>query len=552
MDPILLILDRIGSDNPPTDSELSEARTELRKLLDVATSEEGRDLEAAKEIGNALSDIAAEETARAEAKAAEEEEARKLRETYLKDEADDSDATDDETSEADAEAETVVEVVVEDEKAPVAAAGRSRNLGSAVTRTRARVTEDKPTENPYARLVTLGAAAKDKIDPSGDLRDVAQVFSQAAPRVMGFGSRDVLVRLEAQMPETRQLFGAKREENDALIERLLAPQAVAAAGGICDPLPADFVHPIFGDRGRPLRDALPRFQASRGGVRYSPAADLSAVSGGVGVWTHETDTSPGENEKACLVVECEDELSEVVDAITACLTIGNFQARFNPELWRSRLELLGIAHDRLAETTNYSDILANVTAWTTHGAGNGTIYAVLAGVAKAAEGIRSRSRILRGTIRVVLPSWLRAALREDIASQRPFDLDAFAVADNRIDQFFTSRGLRPIWSPDVDLFAAQTAGTSQSPVALNTWPGGNVRAVLFPEGAFFHLDGGTLDLGTEIIDSELIKQNNRQAFWETFEKVAYRGGEVIAVDTPVDEVCICPDVAVLEPTSPVD
>src|SRR5690606_36966394 len=141
MDPILLILDRIGSDNPPTDSELSEARTELRKLLDVATSAEGRDLEAAKEIGNALSDIAAEETARAEAKAAEEEEARKLRETYLKDEADDSDATDDETSEADAEAETVVEVVVEDEKVPVAAAGRSRNLGSAVTRTRARVTE---------------------------------------------------------------------------------------------------------------------------------------------------------------------------------------------------------------------------------------------------------------------------------------------------------------------------------------------------------------------------------------------------------------------------
>src|SRR5690606_11434037 len=190
------------------------------------------------------------------------------------------------------------------------------------------------------------------------------------------------------------------------------------------------------------------------------------------------------------------------------------------------------------------------TAFTTYGAGNGTIYSVLSAVGKTVAAQRSRSRILNETFRVVLPSWVRDALREDIASQRPFELDAFAVADARIDAFFTPRGIRPVWSPDVDLFAAQAAGTSGNPVALNDWPGGNVDLLIFPEGAFFHLDGGTLDLGTEITDSELIKTNNRQAFWETFEKGAYRGGEVIRVTVPVDELCICPSVSVIEPTSP--
>src|SRR5690606_6679518 len=148
------------------------------------------------------------------------------------------------------------------------------------------------------------------------------------------------VRVEHDYPEPRRLFGSERFDNDQLLDAIASPHAIAAAGGVCDPLPAHFSHPHLGVRGRPIRDALPRFQANRAGVRFSPTGTLADLTGAVGVWTHDTDTSPGESEKVCLTLECEEEALAYVDAVTACLTIGNFQARFNPEFWRSRLQLL--------------------------------------------------------------------------------------------------------------------------------------------------------------------------------------------------------------------
>src|SRR5690606_23073985 len=142
-------------------------------------------------------------------------------------------------------------------------------------------------------------------------------------------------------PENRRLTSSQRDDNDRILDTVLEPAAIAASGGICDPLPADFTHPVIGDRGRPIRDGLPPFQVARGGVRYSPAVTLGDLPmGSVGVWTHETDQDPGSDVKDCGELECEEELTAYVDAVTACLKVGNFQARFNPEFWRSRLSLL--------------------------------------------------------------------------------------------------------------------------------------------------------------------------------------------------------------------
>jgi thiazole synthase ThiGH ThiG subunit len=44
---------------------------------------------------------------------------------------------------------------------------------------------------------------------------------------------------------------------------------------------------------------------------------------------------------------------------------------------------------------------------------------------------------------------------------------------------------------------------------------------------------------TLIVDSTLLQTNDRQAFQETFEKVAFRGCESLAVTVPVEQGCIC-------------
>ncbi len=520
MEDLLELIARIGTDAPPTADELTAAREDLVGLLRTATAADTRDLEAAVAIRAAVDSIDAEVKARETAAANEEAEAARLLDGV----------------EPEPEAET------EDEDAeprpePVAASTAPSALRSALRRTSARMTESTPDAPAHARIITLGAAQGEPLTANAGIREVARVFDRAAGRVKGRGSREALVRVEYDFPENRRLFGSERTDNDRLIDGVMAPEAVAAAGGICDPLPADFTHPFLGTRGRPIRDALPRFQAARGGVRYSPTATLADMAGSVGVWTHTTDTSPGQTEKDCLTLTCEDESTAYVDAVTACLKVGNFQARFNPEFWRSRLDLLMVAHDRLAETTLFANLVAGATA-VTYGAGNGTIYSVLSAMDKAVAGLRSRHRLGSTMIRVVAPEWVRQALRADIASQRlgSSPVDALTAADQVIGAFFTARGITPVWSQDLDLFGAQNAG------ALLDFPGANTVLLVYPEGTYFFLDGGTLDLGTEVVDSTLIKTNDRMAFMETFEKGVMRGGEALAITIPVDEMCVCPDV----------
>jgi hypothetical protein len=531
VDELLELVARLGTDDPPTTDELAEARSALVELLRTATAEETRDLEAAVAIRESIDAIDAESRSRTEAAEAEAAEARRLLEG-LDPPADDSPA--DEPADADASREPE----------PVAAANTPANprtsLRAAVRRTAlARGTTD-PNTPAHARILTLGVAQGERLGQNATLSDVATVFDRSANRVKARGSRETLVRIEHDFPEVRRLFGTEKSENDRLLNGLMGYQvgAVAAAGGICDPLPADFSHPVIGNRGRPIRDALARFQAARGGVRFSPAITLADMAGSVGVWTYETDTSPGETQKVCLTLTCEDEEVAYVDAITACLQIGNFQARFNPEFWRSRLDALMVLHDRIAEQTLYADMDAASTQ-VTYGAGDGTIYAVLTAVDKATAGLRSRMRLDNRTVmNVLMPAWVRDALRSDITRQKLGSApgDHLAVADRIIDTFFTARNVRPVWSYDLDVFGTQNAG------ALLAYPGGNVEFIVWPEGAFFHLDGGTLDLGTEIVDSTLVRQNNRMAFMETFERAVFRGGESLAVTVPVAELCICPEV----------
>jgi hypothetical protein len=532
MDELLELIARIGGDDAPSSEELSVAREELVEHLRVATAKETRDLSAATAIRGAVDNIDTELTSRREQAEADEAEAARLLEGL-------AEPTDEvvevETPAEENEAETPAETR---ERVPVAASV-SPNLRRALSRTQARMRADIPeSPDPGHRILTLGAAQSERLTSSAGMLDVARVFDRSAGRVKN--GRQSLVRVEYDYPENRRLFGKESGDNDRLLDTMnVSPQlaAVSAAGGICDPLPADFSIPLIGQRGRPIRDALPRFQASRGGVRFSPSLSIAVVTGGVGTWTYETDVTPGGSTKACAVLNCEDESVAHVDAIYRCVEVGNMQARFNPEWWRNRLDLLAILHDRTAERHLYTDMVAAATP-TTY-SGNESIYSVLTAIDKAAAGLRSRLRLGSATIRVVLAEWIRDALRSQITRQvyagaAPTDQYGTGLADGRINEFFTSRRVEPVWSQDLDLFSAQVSG------GLQDWPGGTTDLLVYPEGTFFYLDGGTLDLGTEIVDSTLIQTNDRQAFMETFQKAVFRGGEALKVTVTVDEVCGCP------------
>lgn len=534
MDPILELLERIGSDDPPTDEELAEAREELVELLDAAIGEDVAvpDLEAGQAIRAAIDKIDTEAEARETAAAEAAAEAARLREGVL-----DTSADTDEDTESDDDAETEDAEVEAPESAAIAAAHRLSGSTLARARSRRIDANASPQTGPsHIRVRTLSVAAGEHVASDAGLDRVADVFANSSGSVRNPGAKERLVRWELDYPAERVLSSEQRGDNDAVIESLLSPRAIAAAGGICDPLPADFEHPVCSDRGRPIRDSLPRFQATRGGVRFSPAVSVGIGIGGsfAGIthWPIEVDESPGDEEKGCLVLDCELEDEAKVDAVVACVEIGNFQARFSPEFWRSRLDVLRVEHDRLAEQTAYVEMAGAATSVTF--TGNGTIYSLLGAVDRAVAGLRSRHRYL-GEIRLIAPAWAHQALRSAITGQQLGSApgDALAAADAVIDTFFRVRGVNPTWSWDLGIFASQSAG------ALQDFPGDEIEFLLFPEGTYFFLDGGTLDLGQEITDSGLNAKNNRQAFWETFEKAVFRGCEALEVTVPVEDLCHC-------------
>lgn len=535
---ILDLIDRIGGENPPTNDELREARASLVEALrDAASPPDGEsiDLEAARSIREAIDTVDTEVDRRDRVEQETREEAERLLEG-LDDTGTDEDGEQEEEAAVAEDAEPVEEdaepaPVAEDaEPAPVAqAASLSDSLRRAQAR-RSRRPAAQVVEEPSAIEVSLSGPAMNA-DAPGTIRDVSNLFHRYAHQVNR--GKQSLVTLQREYPQDRALDGTAAQ-NTQRVNSLLQPRALAAAGGICDPLPADFDHPILGERSRTIRDSLPQFAASRGGVRFAPTATVGDLVGNVSVWTSATDADPVSNTKPCPRINCEDEVEVLVDAVTACVTVGNFQARFNPEFWESRLDLLMVEHDRLAEQTLFATMAGASTAVAVGDYAANTARNMLMGLDRAAAGIRSRHRVTTAALRFTAPAWLRDALRSSIARQGPGDgVEALTLADTVIANFFSSRNINPVWSPDLQVFGAQAAG------ALLDWPTDTAVGLLHPEGTFFFMDGGTLDLGTEIRDSQLNEVNDRQAFVETFEQVAFRGAESLQLTIPIGEDCVC-------------
>lgn len=536
------ILARLGDEeNPPTDEELSDALAEFKTQGRDAVANHKHD--EAEKLRQAVTFIEDEQKSRADAATEEARKAEELLGSFVDEEAEA------ETDEAEAEETEEVEAS-EPEVLDLNA------LRQASQNARARIDASAVPENPYpnVRITGMGQAGQVELDHNARLGDVAAIFAQYA-RGKNRG-RDTFVRMAWEYDEQRRLDNSA-EGNARIIDSVLGGdatqfEAVAAAGGICGPLETVFDIPLVGSRGRPVRDALTRFGADRGGVRYiaAPRPSLDPVEGAVAVWTSENDASPASPaEKPCPHIDC-DEICEVqVDAITACLVVGNFQARFSPEQWQNALGQLGILHDRIAEQTLLADIDAGSIAATYASASGGTIGNVLGAIDRAVAGIRSRERLSPNTgFRLILDGWLRPALRSQFTVQAPAgQTGALGLADAAISQYFAARGVTVSYTQDDSIFTAQSAG------ALNDFPAETTLRV-FPEGTWWFLDGGTLDLGTEIVDSHLIAQNDRQAFMETFEKAAKRtapcddpGDDSLSITVDVDEACLD---ACVEVTSP--
>ena len=438
--------------------------------------------------------------------------------------------------------ETTIAPEAQEEQAPVTAAAEGSFEAPASHQPVIKVSEVAPV------AITAGADIPGYTAGStiANMHEVASAMEKRLHSLRrvngGDGEQHIVASFSTSYPEARTL-STSAEENASKIDAVVGPEALVASGGHSAPFEVKYDIFGFGTTERPVRDALPKFQADRGGIRYITPPSLVSYSGGtvynydsaVGVWTAANDSAqtPNPATKGSLTVASAAEETVATDAVTLQLQFGNLMTRAYPELISRHNELALIQHAREAELYLISKIASGSTAVNAHVATTeaanliGVARDFLVQVRKAAAAYRSRHRLsvdLR--LKAIVPSWLYDAMSADLALNMPGDGN-LAVGRSEIEGYLSSVGVDLVPSPDLASFGAQQGSAAKLLEFTDsfTW-------YLFSEGTFLFLDGGTLDLGI-IRDSTLVGTNDYKMFIETFEGVAKVGIESLAITTAI-------------------
>lgn len=554
-----------GEGTPPSTEDVQAAHDDMRDALDAATTAEKPDLTLAKNLRQGVEKLTAELTKREEQAEAERAELAKLREGLFDDKAAEKDESgkDIDPDEGGGD-ETPDQAVQEDrQEQPVAASAADvveRLKAFARQKTPAKI-EPKTVNATRAR--GIGVASSYELE-NGDFTELGGMFSTHAKQVMNPGQQGHLFRLTREYESTRKLGFNVDQNNQNMMSVFGAGQnfeaPVAASCGLCGPGDVDHSHPICSEDGRPIRDSLTQFQATRGKITFAPAMSIGDLSQNVSIWTQEMDEaactadnspeSPGPTQtKPCPGINCPEELTCATDAVVRCITVGNFQAQFSPEFWASTLALLMSEFDRVAEQKIIEEIHGASVDLGTIDACN-TLASFLTGINSVIAADRSAQRNMSRRYRVIADAYIRDYLRNQVIANLGVanNIDALQLADATITGWLSSVNVDVTWTFD-GTFGAGDEGTEHRILLPGEVPQ-DAGVYIFPEDAFVFLDGGTLDLGTDIHDSMLNATNDRQAFAESFEKTCFRGCSAYYFDIPVFSGCGCGNVACTSDTSP--
>jgi hypothetical protein len=344
--------------------------------------------------------------------------------------------------------------------------------------------------------------------------------------------RTLIARAEFDFPPERTLAHSDNAGNAEKIRNVVPAKtgwgdyvpdsltAAASANVLCAPLTPIYSMPQFAVDDRPVRDALPSFRADRGGVNVPVATTIGDITTAISL-IDQADESAGGTfaTKSCQDLDCPAYDETTITTIAHCRQYGNLIARTWPEKIAHENALTMAAHARTAEEY-LLDRIKSLSVNVTQGADTlGALIYLVDAIVKARFGITTRLRMdPEATFRVLLPAVLPDLLGLDNVSTQ---FDRFQ-SEEQLVSYLRSYDIVPSFYIDTPTSGtSQIADASQGAGALEGLPA-NIQWAIFPEGAFLHLDGGSLELGV-VRDSTLNRTNEFQVFGESFENVARIG-----------------------------
>lgn len=436
--------------------EIAALITAGNAALDAALAVENPTPEHADEAERIAADIERLQTEQAERISASERvetlrarraEAAAAAETAATAETETAAAESDEDEDDEVEAE-VEEAEVEQEREPVTASAtrRARRPGGA----RPAEVPDTPTRMSLTAAADVPGFATGQV--MGDLNDVVTAtlnrmksFPAAPAGIPGAQmSRYGVAMFRREYEPALVATGNNDQEvmDFAGSEARLPNGSLTAAGGWCSPSQTlyDFCE---GETSEGLID-LPEFGVTRGGVRTTPGPDFATLYSSTGFTQTEAQAIAGTT-KACYEVACPSFTDTRLDVIGLCIKVPILTNAAYPELVRRTIAGSLIAHQHRLSASLITKMVAKATAVTTADMG-GVTANTLNSIGLIAETLRGEYRLaLNATLEVVLPHWVKEAIRADMGIRAGADDSQVALADSRIEAFFTARKVRVQW-----------------------------------------------------------------------------------------------------------
>lgn len=296
--------------------------------------------------------------------------------------------------------------------------------------------------------------------------------------------------------------------------------SLTAAAGWCAPSENDYdlcslwdIDGIF--------DA-PTTSAPRGGINYTDDFTWAAINdASITSFTKLTEAQViAGTPKQCTELPCPEFTDRRLDVAVTCITGSFLQSHAYPEVVSTWTDGLLTKH---AYEIN-KDIIAQVVAFAGAAVvipGQGAVAAgstpdtsatasILSAVEVAAIDMRERSNMsFSTTLEVVLPRWILAQFRADIARRNAWYSDPFALADSTIVSWFTLRNIRPQfvrgWQ-DAQSGLAGGPGDITAPIVPITALPTTVNFLIYPAGAVVLAREDVVTL-TNVYDSTNLSQN---------------------------------------------
>jgi hypothetical protein len=302
-------------------------------------------------------------------------------------------------------------------------------------------------------------------------------------------------------------------------ESRLPGKSLVASGGWC--APSETIYDLCAGETTDGILSVPEVNVSRGGIKYTSGPDFSSIYTNVGFCQTEAQAIAG-NTKTCFEVPCPAFTEVRLDACGLCIKAPILTQAAYPELVQRWISGSMIAHQhKMNNKVLTAMATAAGTAKVITGIGT-TAGDTLGGLELIADGLRQKYKLgLTQTLEVVVPFWVRGAIRSDLGNRTGQPTDAVTDAD--ITAHFSARHLAVSFVYDWQELA--------TPPAV-AYPA-TFQALVYPAGTFIK---GTSDIITlnAVYDAASLAVNTYTAlFFEQGILVAKMCYEATLVTLPI-------------------